>query len=158
KYQAAREGVRGARAEEEVTREDVLSSVITQYLLVLRAFATFEAAKSRVALAERLYQQALHQQATGVGLSIDTTRAQVELQNERQNLIDAETLTHTTSYVLAELLNLSRDQEVQVADKLGFFDVPQYDRVAAVTTALTNRPEMRSIAAQQRIALLDRKA
>ena len=40
----------------------------------------------------------------------DTTRAQVELQNERQNLIDAETSTHTTNYILAELLDLPRDQ------------------------------------------------
>jgi hypothetical protein len=48
---------------------------------------------------------------------IDTTRAQVELLNERQNLTDAETLTRTTSYILAELLDLPRDQEPVLADK-----------------------------------------
>ena len=38
-YQISREGVREARAQENVTREDVIASVVTQYILVLRAFA-----------------------------------------------------------------------------------------------------------------------
>jgi outer membrane protein len=97
-YQISSEGVREAHAQENITREDVTASVVTQYILVLRAFATYDAAKVRVALAERLYEQASSLQKTGIGLNIDTTRAQVELQNERQNLIDAETETHTGSH------------------------------------------------------------
>jgi outer membrane protein TolC len=46
-YQISREGVREARAQENVTREDVAASVVTQYILVLRAIATYEAAKTR---------------------------------------------------------------------------------------------------------------
>ena len=110
-YQIAREGVRESLAVENVTREDVVATVVAQYLLVLRAFAIHDAAKARVALAERLYEQAESLQRTGIGLKIDTTRAEVELQNERQNLIDAETLTHTTNYILAELLDLPPDRE-----------------------------------------------
>ena len=50
---------------------------------------------------------------TGVGLKIDTLRANVELQNEKQGLIDAQTATRTTAYVLAELLDLPLDQPEQ---------------------------------------------
>ena len=104
-YQIGREGVRESRAQERATREDITASVVLQYHLVLRAIAIRDAAKARVALAERLSNLAVNQQKTGVGLLIDTTRAQVELQNERQNLIDAETEVHTTVYVLEKLLD-----------------------------------------------------
>ena len=131
---------------------------MTQYILVLRAIAILDAAKSRVALAERLYDQASNLQKTGIGLKINTTRAQVELLNERQNLTDAETLTRTTNYILAELLDLPLDQEPEVTDRLHFFDLPEWDRAAAIDAALTIRPEMRVVASQERITRLEQKS
>src|SRR5271154_3707254 len=157
-YQISREGVRESQAQENVTREDVVASVVTQYILVLRAFALYDAAKARVALAPRLFEQASNLQKTGVGLSIDTTRANVELQNERQNLTDAETATHTTNYVLAELLDLPRDQEPAVADTLQFFELPEFEKTEAIKTALTTRPEMQAQASAERIAHLEKKS
>jgi outer membrane protein TolC len=157
-YQISREGVHEAHAREDVTREDVAASVVTQYILVLRAIAILDAAKSRVALAERLYDQASNLQKTGIGLKINTTRAQVELLNERQNLTDAETLTRTTNYILAELLDLPLDQEPEVTDRLHFFDLPEWDRAAAIDAALTIRPEMRVVASQERITRLEQKS
>jgi len=157
-YQISREGVRESQAQENVTREDVVASVVTQYIQVLRAFALYDAAKVRVALAQRLFEQASNLQKTGVGLSIDTTRANVELQNERQNLTDAETATHTTNYVLAELLDLPRDQEPAVADKLQFFELPEFEITEAIKTALATRPEMQAQASQERIAHLEKKS
>src|SRR5580704_10671130 len=157
-YQISREGVRDANAQENVTREDVAASVVTQYILVLRAFAVYDAAKFRVALAERLYEQASSLQKTGIGLNIDTTRAEVELQNERQNLIDAETSTHTTNYILAEILDLPREQEPVVTDKLKFFDLPQFEKNATINVAFANRPELQAQASQERIVQLERKS
>ena len=157
-YQIAREGVRESLAVENVTREDVVATVVAQYLLVLRAFAIHDAAKARVALAERLYEQAESLQRTGIGLKIDTTRAEVELQNERQNLIDAETLTHTTNYILAELLDLPPDREPVVLDELEFFDVAEVETTTAIDAALVSRPEMQAQAAKERITRLERKA
>lgn len=157
-YQIAREGVRESLAVENVTREDVIATVVAQYLLVLRAFAIYDAAKARVALAERLYEQAESLQRTGLGLKIDTTRAEVELQNERQNLIDAETLTHTTNYILAELLDLPQDREPRVIDELEFFDLPEVETTTAIDAALVSRPEMQAQVARERITRLERKA
>ena len=157
-YQIAREGVRESLAVENVTCEDVVATVVAQYLLVLRAFAIHDAAKARVALAERLYEQAESLQRTGIGLKIDTTRAEVELQNERQNLIDAETLTHTTNYILAELLDLPSDREPVVVDELEFFDVAEVETTTAIDAALVSRPEMQAQAAKERITRLERKA
>ena len=153
-YQIGKEGTRQARADEITTRENVVTAVVDQYLLILRALATRDAASSRVALAQRLYDQAAELQRTGIGLNIDTVRANVELQNEKQNLIDAETLTHTTKYDLANLLDLPRDQELDVTDHLDFYDLPALEKETLLNQALASRPEIRSLNSQQRIAKL----
>jgi outer membrane protein len=153
-YQIAQEGTHQARADELTTREIVVNSIVDQYLMILRALATRDAANTRVALAQRLYDQASELQKTGIGLNIDTVRANVELQNERQNLIDAETLTHTTKYGLAELLDLPRDADVDVTDRLDFYDLPALEKEALLDRALTSRPEIHSLNSQQRIAKL----
>ncbi|MGA7222909.1 MAG: TolC family protein [Candidatus Acidiferrales bacterium] len=153
-YQIGREGARQARADELTARETVVNAVVDQYLLILRALASRDAAVARVALAQRLYEQATQLQKTGVGLNIDTVRANVELQNERQNLIDAETETRTSKYGLAELLDLPRDQDLDVADHLDFYDLPVLEKEALLNQALTTRPEIRSLDSQQRIAHL----
>jgi outer membrane protein len=153
-YQIGREGTRQSRSDELTTRETVVTAVVDQYLLILRALATRDAASARVALAQRLYEQATSLQKTGVGLNIDTVRANVELQNERQNLIDAETLTHTTKYGLAELLDLPREQDVEVTDQLDFYDLPKLEKETLLNQALATRPEIRSLNSQKRIAHL----
>ncbi len=153
-YQIGREGSKQARWDEKTTREIVVLTIVNQYLLILRAIADRDAAQSRVALAQRLYDQAAELQKTGIGLNIDTVRANVELQNEKQSLIDAETATHTTKYTLAALLDLPKDQSLDVTDKLDFYDLPEMQKDALVTQALVSRPEMRSFDSQQRIAHL----
>ena len=153
-YQIGREGTRQSRADELTTRENVVTAVVDQYLLILRALATRDAANARVALAQRLYGQATELQKTGIGLNIDTVRANVELQNERQNLINAETLTHTTKYGLAELLDLPLDQDLEVTDRLDFYDLPKLEKETLLSQALATRPEIRSLNSQQRIAHL----
>jgi outer membrane protein len=157
-YQIGQEGVRGARADEQTERETVVSAVVNQYLLVLRAIANRDAVRSRVALAQRLFDQADELQRTGIGLNIDSVRANVELQNEKQNFIDAETQTRTTKYVLAELLDLPREQELDVTDKLDFFDLPALQREALIDQALKQRPEVRSLNSERRVAKLTTNA
>jgi len=158
RYQIGREGVVEARANEKTSRENVTAVVVTQYLLVLRAMANYEATSARVALAQRLYNQAVELQKTGIGLNIDVLRANVELQSERQALIRADTDTRTTRYRLAQLLDLPRDQEPEAADHLEFFDVPTIDRSIILDKALVTRPEMKAIASEQRIAQLTQKS
>jgi outer membrane protein len=153
-YQIGKEGAREARADERTTRETVVTLVVDQYLSVLRARATRDAADARVALAQRLYDQASDLQKNGIGLNIDTVRANVELQNERQNLIDADTQTRTTKYGLAELLDLPRDQDFEATDQLSFYDLPVLEKESLLDEALNSRPEIQSFNSQKRIAKL----
>jgi outer membrane protein len=158
RYQIGQEGIAEANANEKTNREDVTAAVVAQYLLVLKAIADYEATSARVALAERLYTQATELQKTGVAVNIDVVRANVQLQIERQALIRADTETRTTRYRLAELLDLPREQEPQVADHFEFFDLPVFDRDSSIAKALSTRPEMKAIAAETHIAELSRKS
>ena len=90
RYQASRSAVNASKADSLSTREQVILLVVSQYIGTLRAVASVEASKSRVDLAQALYDQAADLQKEGVGTGIDTLRANVELQNEKQRLIEAQ--------------------------------------------------------------------
>ena len=138
-----------ASAEEQTVREQLASLVVSQYLGSLRAAADVKAAQSRVDLAQALYNQAADLQKNGVGTGIDTLRANVELQNEKQRLIAAQTSLKTSLYGLARLLNLDPEQTVELADEVSFFETPAIEVDQSLEAAYCNRPEMKALAAQR---------
>ena len=132
--------------------------VVSQYIGTLRAMATVEASQSRVDLAQALYDQAADLQKQGVGTGIDTLRANVELQNEKQALLVAQTDRDSSLYALSRLLNLDPHQEIALADSLSFFDTPQPDVNASIDEALAARPEWKALQSQVKAAEHDRQA
>ena len=99
--------------------------MVSQYIGTLRDIATVQAASSRVELAQALYDQAADLQKEGVGTGIDTLRANVELQNEKQRFLEAEASRETSLYALSRLLNLDPRQTIELADSLSYFETPQ---------------------------------
>src|SRR6267143_530810 len=158
RYQAARETMGASKASSLSTREQVILLVVSQYIGTLRAVANVEASKSRVDLAQALYDQAADLQKEGVGTGIDTLRANVELQNEKQRLIEAENDRETSLYGLSRLLNLDPRQKIELADALSFFDTPQPDVNASIEDALSARQEWKSIEAREKSAKLEKRA
>jgi outer membrane protein len=158
RYQVGRQSVTTARFDESSAREEITAAVVAEYLSVLEAMASETAVAARVALAQRLFDQAQRVEKTGVGTAIDTERAQVELQNEKQRLIDARTQKSSATYVLAQLLDLPGRQEPQPTDTMRYFDLPQFDRQQLISQALLDRPEMKALLSRQRQADLSLKA
>src|ERR1700675_2494821 len=158
RYQAARSNVDVSKANSLSTREQVILLVVSQYIGTLRAVANVEASKSRVDLAQALYDQAADLQKEGVGTGIDTLRANVELQNERQRLIEAENGRDSSLFGLSKLLNLDPRQKIELADALSFFDTPQPDVEASIEQALNARQEWKAIQARQNSAKLEKQA
>jgi outer membrane protein TolC len=157
RWQASRQGVRASEAQETTVREQMVLLVVSQYLGSLRAAAAVRAARSRVELAQALYDQALDLQKHGVGTGIDTLRANVQLQNEKLRLIVAETQLKTSTYGLVRLLNLDPRQTAELADEMSFFETPQFEASQSLERALANRPEMKALEAQERIAQLQKR-
>jgi len=158
RYQAARSNVDASRANSLSTREQVILLVVSQYIGTLRAVANVEASRSRVDLAQALYDQAADLQKEGVGTGIDTLRANVELQNEKQRLIEAENDRESSLYGLSKLLNLDPRQKIELADSLAFFDTPQPEVEASIDEALSARQEWKAIEAQGKSAKLEKQA
>jgi outer membrane protein len=158
RYQAARNTLNASKANSLSTREQVILLVVSQYIGTLRAMANVEASQSRVNLAQALYDQAADLQKEGVGTGIDTLRANVELQNEKQRLIEAENDRETSLYALSRLLNLDPRQAIELADSLSFFETPQPEVETSIDYALTERQEWKALEAQIKSAEYEKKA
>jgi outer membrane protein TolC/ABC-type transporter Mla MlaB component len=158
RYQGAQETMRASKANSLSTREQVILLVVSQYIGTLRAVANVQASQSRVELAQALYDQAADLQKEGVGTGIDTLRSNVELQNEKQRLIQAETDRETSLYGLSRLLNLDPRQLVELGDSLSFFDTPQPEVETSLELALAERQEWKALESQIKAAGSQKKA
>jgi outer membrane protein len=158
RYRSSQELARAGNSSSLSTREQVILLVVSQYIGTLRAMATVDAARSRVELAQALYDQAADLQKEGVGTGIDTLRANVELQNEKQSLLVAEADRDSSLFGLSRLLNLDPHQEVALQDSLGFFDTPQPEVNESIDLALAARQEWKVLQEQTKAAEYDKKA
>jgi outer membrane protein TolC len=158
RYQASRNSANASRADSLSTREQVVLLVVSQYIGTLRSAADVQASQSRVDLAQALYDQAADLQKEGVGTGIDTLRANVELQNEKQRLIEAQSSRETSLFGLSRLLNLDPRQKIELGDSLSFFETPQPDAESSMEEALAARPEWKALKEQILAAENDKKA
>jgi outer membrane protein TolC/anti-anti-sigma regulatory factor len=157
RWQASQQGIRVSQARELGVREQTVLLVVSQYLASQRAQADVQAAQSRVALAQALYQLAADQQKSGVGIGIDTVRANVQLQNEKQRLIEAQTGLETSLYGLVRLLSLDPHQKVELTDGVSFFQTPEFSADQSLEQAYANRPEMKALRSQELAQLAEKK-
>jgi outer membrane protein TolC len=158
RWQASRHGAHASEAQQQTVREQVVLLVVSQYQAGLRAAADVQAAESRVQLAQALYDQAADLQRAGVGTGIDTLRANVQLQNERQRLIIARTQLKTSLYGLARLLNLDPRAEVALTDQVSFFETPAFGAEQSIERALEARPEIQALKFREQAVELQKKA
>jgi outer membrane protein TolC len=158
RYRASQIGIASSRAQETSVREESVLLVVSQYLGSQRAAADVQAAQSRVDLAQALYGQAADLQKNGVGTGIDTLRANVQLQNEKQRLIVARTQSETSLFGLSRLLNLDPRQKIELADQVSFFETPAVSADQTLERAFQTRPELRQIVSQQQRAAVELKS
>jgi outer membrane protein TolC len=158
RYQSSKQDIATSEAGEKTTREQATLLVVSQYLGAQRAAADVKAAQSRVDLAQALYDQAADLLKAGAGTRIDSLRADVELKNEAQRLIQAKTQNETALYALQRLLGIEATHTVVLADDLQFFETPELDANQSLQLAYSTRPEMLEIHSRQKAVSLDRKA
>ena len=158
RYQAARNTAEAGKANTLSTREQVILLTVSQYIGTLRAVANVHASQSRVDLAQALYGQAADLQKEGVGTGIDTLRANVELQNEKQRLLEAQNDRETLLFGLSRLLNLDPRQKLELGDVLNFSDTPQPEVGASIEAALADRQEWKALNLQIKAAEGEKKA
>jgi outer membrane protein len=157
RWQTASHEVRASEHDSQNVREQTVLLAVSQYLGALQYSANVAAAQSRVQLAQALYDQASDLQKHGVGTGLDTLRAQVELQNQQQRLIEAQTQFKTSVYGLAQILNVDPSAPIELTDQLSFFETPEFPGGTTLERAYQERPEMQALAEREREAQLSRK-
>jgi outer membrane protein TolC len=158
RWRASQEDITGSRAELISAREQNVQLVVSQYLGTLRSAADVTAARSRMDVAKALLDLAADMQRNGAGTRIDTARADVQYQNERQNVLVAETQYKTSLYALARLLDIDPRTPIELTDQKSFFETPAFEGNATVETAFANRPELQAIESRLRSLELQRRA
>jgi outer membrane protein TolC len=147
-----------ARQNYQDVRDLIVRQVAALYLNAQAAAARVEAAESRVATAERLDQLARDQREAGVATGVDVLRAQVELANGRQRLLEARNATQQALLNLKRAIGLELGASVELAEPLDFKPVVPPDAAAALAAALENRPDYRTLETQRRALEREEKA
>ena len=111
-----------------------------------------KAGESRVALAEALATLAENQQKQGVGTKLDTLRSKVQLQTERQRLIQAQTQRLTALAGLVRLLDLQPGTSIELMDTLAAPALPVGGVQETYQAGLTQRPELAALDAREKAA------
>jgi outer membrane protein len=152
KWRASQHAEDSARAQGRAVREEITALVVGQYFRALRAIASVKAGESRVDLAEALAKLAENQQKQGVGTKLDTLRSQLQLQTERQRLIQAQTQRTTSLAGLGRLLDLRPGTSIELMDSLAVPALPVGTFQDAYQSGLAQRPELAELNAREKAA------
>lgn len=158
KWRATQHAEASSRAQGRAVREEVAAIVVGQYLRALRAAASVQAAESRVELADALAKLAESQQKQGVGTKLDTLRSQVQLQTERQRLIQAQTQRTTALAGLGRALDLEPGTRIELTDTLAAPAMPVAGFQETLQAGLSQRPEFAVLDAREKAATSLREA
>ncbi|MFA7382109.1 MAG: TolC family protein [Desulfurivibrionaceae bacterium] len=139
------------RNEYEDVRSAAIRQVAAQYLSAQYAQAQVETAASRVRTAEVLEKLARDRREAGTADGLDLLRAQVQLANDRQNLLVTQNAVQQSLLLLARLLGMDLGTPIILTDKLNFqaCDAPRIEQ--AVTAALKSRADYRALLAQREV-------
>lgn len=142
RYQSSKLQKDAADADTRNSLELTTQQVARTYVLALRAEAGVDSARANVALAERLTEQADTQRHAGTGTGLDVTRSKVQLQNERQRLIQAESDLEKAYLDLKRATGIPLGQPLDLTDKLNDGSEPPPAPEIAVESALSLRPDL----------------
>ena len=113
-------GLTEAQLQQDQTRNEVTASIAVQYLSVLRAEASLQTTRANVTLAQALLELAKDQKNAGTGTGIELTRAEVQLANARQQLIEADLERRKTQLQLLKTIGLPLDTTVEFNERSEF--------------------------------------
>jgi outer membrane protein len=155
KYQSSKVTVEATKADADTTKNQVSDAVARAYLACLRADATVETQRANVDLSDALLKLSQREKTAGTGLAIEVTRAQVQLANDRQNLLVAENDRRKLVLQLMRAMGLNLDARIEFTDKLAYKPVDVGSMEAAIEKSRKERPELKAQAKREEIAKLN---
>ncbi len=154
KWRAAKAGVDVAGLDAEVTKRDTMATAGLIYLETLRAKAAVDARKADVALNKELLRLATERKSAGMATSLDVTRAKVQLENARQQLLVAENGRDRGKLNLIRAMGLSFDVRLVLTDEMKLVQISDQSMGEALQIAKENRTELKAQKNRERLASL----
>ena len=157
-YISARHNFEAAKLTAQDARDLVVLTVGNAYLLCIADAARIEAVNAQLETANVSLKQANANHEAGTAPRLDVLRAQVDVQNEQQQLISTRNTLEKDKLALARAIGLPLDQKFDLADTTPFraLDVP--DPEAAFGQALKQRKDLAAASEQVKAAEAAKKA
>jgi len=158
RFQASKTGVAAAQSDVSGTAEQVAAQVARAYLAAVKADADVETAQANVTLSEALLKLAQNEKTAGTGTGIEITRAQVQLANDRQRLVQAGNASRAAHLRLLRAIGMRLDTIVELSDRLQYLPVDAVTLEEAKGLALKERPDFRAQQNREATARLNSSA
>src|ERR1700730_3521281 len=148
---------RAAQFSYKDARDLVVLATGNAYLQALSGGARVETAEAQLQTAQSLYGKATDQQNAGLSPTIDTLRAQVEFQNQQQQLIVARNDFAKQKLTLLRAIGLPVGQEIALVSKAPYDALTTLGIEASLQRAYASRSDYLAAAQQVRAAEYYRK-
>jgi outer membrane protein TolC len=141
-YLAAKHNFKSAQFTAADARDMVVLTVGNAYLLCIADSARIDAVNAELATSKVSLDQATDSHDAGISPRLDVLRAQVDYQNEQQDLISATNQLAKDKLALARVIGLPLDQQVHLTDTEPYKALDNIDAATAFQQALHNRKDL----------------
>jgi outer membrane protein TolC len=159
---------RGLKASEQVLHADKLSyqdardmivrAVAALYLNAESAAARVDAAQSRVTDSEALSKLAKDKHDAGTATGVDVLRAEVQLANDKQALLEAQNQYQQALLELARDIGIDPGTPIALAETLEFHPLAGQTAETLVPAAMAARADYQALAAQREAIVEQQRA
>ncbi|MBI3803091.1 MAG: TolC family protein [Nitrospirae bacterium] len=153
-WRASKVGAKAASLDAEVSRRDTMALIGLLYMEALRAEAAVKASEANVDLSRQLLALARDRKAAGLATNLDVTRAEVQLESEKQRLLVAQNQQDRTKLNLLRSLGISREVALVLTDTLTLVEVDRQSPAEALVAARAQRVELQTQAMREKFASL----
>jgi outer membrane protein TolC len=157
-FKASQRALDADKLTEQDARDLIVRLAASLYLNAQSAAARTQAAQSRVNDSSTLLKLAQDRHDAGMATGVDVLRAQVQLANDRQALLEADNQFKQSLLGLARNLGMSPGTPLELAEPLRYQSLDQPAPDALVNSALTSRADYQSLAIQRNALLEQQRA
>ena len=157
-YVASKHNFEAAKLTAQDARDLVVLTVGNAYLLCIADAARITAVEAQLASAKLSLDQATAAHEAGTSPRLDVLRAQVDYQNEQQNLISTTNQLEKDKIALARVIGLPLDQKFQLADQAPYASLDTPAAEVVFQQALKQRKDLAADAERVKAAKAGEKA
>ncbi|MCX6544194.1 MAG: TolC family protein [Acidobacteria bacterium] len=146
-----------AYANQDV-RDQVVVVVAGMYLQLVSTQSRIEAARAQLSTAQALYDRAVALKQAGMAAGVETIRAQVQVENQRQRVIYFENEFAKQKLQLARAIGLPLRQEYDLSDRFPYAALDNLSPTEAISRAMAARADYKSAVELLKAAEFSRQA